>query len=93
MEKRTFEPIGQFVKRTDFMAKLRAALEDIEQGQGFGVFEGLQVRGNCAVAMSFDGVSVRVAAVNVRPEVRAKTEAPIQKPETIEKIPERKKVK
>ena len=64
MEKRESEPIGQFVKRTDFMAKLRAALEDIEQGQGFGVFEGLQVRGNCAVSLSFDGVSVRLAAID-----------------------------
>jgi hypothetical protein len=93
MEKRESEPIGQFVKRTDFMAKLRAALEDIEQGQGFGVFEGLQVRGNCVVTLSFDGVSVRVAAVNVRPEVRAKTEAQFQKTEPTEKVFERKKVK
>ncbi len=64
MEKREREPIGQFVKQTDFMAKLRAVLEDVEQGQGFGVFEGLQVRGNCAVSLSFDGVSVRLAAID-----------------------------
>ena len=64
MEKRKREPIGQFVKRNDFMAKLKAALEDIEQGQSFGVFEGLQVRGNCAVTLSFDGVSVRLAAMD-----------------------------
>ncbi len=74
------EPITQFVKRTDFMAKLRAALEDVEQGQAFGIFEGLQRRGNCALTLSFDGVSVRLAPFDVRPEVRARIEAQ-QKPE------------
>ncbi len=91
MEKRR-EAIGQFCQRTDFMAKLRATLEDIENGQAFNVFEGLQVRGNCAVSISFDGNVARIAAVDVRPEVRARTEAVAQ--EKIETQPlkiERKK--
>ncbi len=66
------------------MPKLRAALENIEQGKGYAVFEGLQKKGICTIAITFDGKdSLSLAAVNVstvRPEVRAKTEAP-KKPE------------
>ena len=93
MEKREREPIAQFVKRTDFMSKFRAALEDVEQGQCFDVFEGLQFRGNCSLTLSFDGVTVRLASNNVRTEVRVKTEAPLQKPEQTERTPERNKTK
>ena len=37
------------------MSKLKAALENVEQGRGFGVFEGLQKKGACTVAITFDG--------------------------------------
>jgi DNA-binding IclR family transcriptional regulator len=83
------QTIEEFVKGTDFMPKLRAALENIEQGKGYAVFEGLQKKGTCTVAITFDGRdSLSLAAVNistVRPEVRAKTEAP----KTQENKPER----
>lgn len=83
------QTIDEFVKGTDFMVKLRAALENIEQGRGFVVFEGLQKKGTCTVAITFDGGdAISLAAVdasNVRPEVRVKQETPRNQ----EKKPER----
>ncbi len=73
------QTIEEFVKGTDFMPKLRAAIENVEQGRAFAIFEGLQKKGTCTVAITFDGEAVQLAAVdasNVRPEVRAKQEAP-----------------
>ena len=71
------------------MAKLKAALENIEQGRGFAVFEGLQKKGTCTIAITFDGKdSLYVAALDlssVRPEVRVKQETP----KNIESKPER----
>ena len=83
------QTIEEFVKGTDFMAKLRAALENIEQGRGYAVFEGLQKKGTCTIAVTFDGGdALSLAAVDassVRPEVRAKQETP----RTPESKPER----
>ncbi len=83
------QTIEQFVRDTDFMAKLKAALENIEQGRGFAVFEGLQKKGTCTIAITFDGKdSLYVAALDlssVRPEVRVKQETP----KNIESKPER----
>ncbi len=77
---RTKQTIEDFVKGTDFLPKLRAVLENIEQGKGFSVFEGLQKKGTCTIAINFDGAdSLSLSAVDlavVRPEVRAKLEAP-----------------
>jgi hypothetical protein len=55
MERKPFEQIESFIKRTDFMRKLRAALETIEQSNGYKVFNGLQEGGSCGVCMHFDG--------------------------------------
>jgi hypothetical protein len=83
------QTIEQFVRDTDFMAKLKAALENIEQGRGFAVFEGLQKKGTCNIAITFDGKdSLYVAALDlssVKPEVRIKQETP----KNIESKPER----
>jgi hypothetical protein len=76
MEKR--EPIGQFCKRTDFMAKLRAALEDVENGQGFEVFEGLQTYECCVVCMTFNGEVVRLTPIEARPVFKAQPVVPSQ---------------
>jgi hypothetical protein len=73
------QTIEEFVKGTDFMPKLRAAIENVEQGKAFAIFEGLQKKGTCTVAVTFNGETVQLAAVdasNVRPEVRAKQETP-----------------
>ncbi len=73
------QPIEEYLKGTDFMPKLRAAIENLEIGRSYGVFEGLQKKGTCTVAITFDGETVTMAAVdasNVRPEVRAKQETP-----------------
>lgn len=78
MERRK-QTIEEFVKGTDFMPKLRAAVENIEQGRAFGIFEGLQKKGACTLAVTFSGETVSLAAVDasdVRPEVRAKQEVP-----------------
>ncbi len=53
--------IAAFVKRTDFMNKLRAKLEDLENGQDLGAFDGLQTEGVAGVLVSFDGNTVNLA--------------------------------
>jgi len=78
------QSIEEFVKDTDFMPKLRAAIETVEQGRSYSIFEGLQKKGTCTLAVTYDGVVVRLEAVDVsavRPEVRAKQETP-KKPES-----------
>ncbi len=88
MERRN-QTIEEFVRGTDFMPKLRAAIENIEQGRAFGIFEGLQKKGVCTLAVTFDGETVSLAAVDasdVRPEVRAKQEAPRKQENTILRV-------
>lgn len=87
MEQSKRKTVESFIKHTDFMPKLRAALETVEQSNGFAVFEGLQTKGTCIVAITFDGKTVRLAAaapVSRRPELRAKEEA-TKNPEKTEK--------
>ncbi len=101
MEKR--ETIAQFCKRTDFIAKFRARLEDIENGQDFGAFEGLQTDGVAGVLVFFDCNTVRLGSasrmletmlLNER-EARMREEAQVletQQPKEPSKV-ERKKTK
>lgn len=67
------ERIDVFLKRTDFMVKLRAELENIEQGNAFYVFEGLQTRGFCGVMISFDGEKAFILPVDARPALQVET--------------------
>ena len=101
MEKR--ETIGQFCKRTDFVAKLRARLEDIENGQDFGAFEGLQADGVAGVIVVFDGNTIRLGSASrmletmllKEREARMREEAQVletQQPKEPSKV-ERKKTK
>ena len=62
MERKTSETIESFVKHNDVMAKLRAALETIEQGQSYKVFEGLQRDGACCVFIIYEGENVTFRA-------------------------------
>lgn len=84
------QTIEQFVRDTDFMSKLKAALENVEQGRNFGVFEGLQKKGACTVAITFDGKdSLYLAALDmssVRPEVRVKQETPKTPDSKLERV-------
>jgi len=79
MERRK-QTIEEFIKGTDFMPKFRAVLENVEQGNAYALFEGLQKKGTCTIAITYDGKdTVSLAAVDashVRPEVRAKQETP-----------------
>jgi len=74
------QPIEEFVKSTDFIPKFLAALENVENGKTYALFEGLQKKGTCTIAITYDGKdALSLAAVdasNVRPEVRAKQETP-----------------
>lgn len=74
--------ISDFCRKTDFVAKLKATLENIQEGNGHAVFEGLQ-SGQCTVSIKFDGTTVSLANIPrgiVRPEVKAKEEAKAEAP-------------
>lgn len=51
-------PIGVWLKERDFQTKLNAALEQIFTGQGWAIFEGLQVTGEVNLKLFFDGAAV-----------------------------------
>ncbi len=51
--------IREFMVGNDIIPKIRAALEEIAVGQGYGVFDGLQ-NGECMVVLNYDGVNIHL---------------------------------
>jgi hypothetical protein len=68
MERKPLESVEQFIKRTDFMPKLRAALETIEQSQI--TFNGETVEINSAEVIVPSELKPSLPEVNV--EIRDK---------------------
>jgi hypothetical protein len=52
--------ITEFVRKNDFIPKLYAAIEHLDQGKAHGVFEGLQEGKSAVVEISYDGVNVHL---------------------------------
>lgn len=59
------QTIKEFIQKTDFFNKLRAAIEVLEQSD-CRVFEGLQSQGACDIAVLFDRDSVHLVVRNVQ---------------------------
>jgi hypothetical protein len=70
--------IKDYLKKTDFIPKLYAAVENIEHAGSMSVFDGLQNTGQCTVNIIFDGadqlniVPASLKKAEPRPEVKAK---------------------
>ena len=63
-----------FFLQNDLGTKIRAALEQVIVGQGFGVFKGLE-NGMCVVKISYDGVNIVLQ--NMMPNVEVKQAVPV----------------
>jgi hypothetical protein len=92
MERKPLESVEQFIKRTDFMPKLRAALETIEQSEMYNVFERLQ-RGSCLVQITFNGETVEINSAEVIVPSELKPSLPEVNVEIRDKAPDEVKGK